>query len=115
MHALYDGVLDMPTRLCYDNVTGGIKPPHKILLDYTTILAFIQNLKNSHLLWGLINEDTGIYITSPSKLDDRINDPDSTDFDNATDINSGITYGNMINVNDKHYYKFIPTSSEQIL
>lgn len=61
--------------------------------------------------WGLLNEDTGTYITSPAKLDDRINDPDSTDFDNATDINSGITYGNMINVNDEHYYKFTPTSS----
>ena len=47
MHVLYEGALDMPTRLCYDNVTGGIKPPHKILLDYTTILVFTQNSGNS--------------------------------------------------------------------
>lgn len=47
MHVLYEGALDMPTRLCYDNATGGIKPPHKILLDYTTILVFTQNSGNS--------------------------------------------------------------------
>ena len=50
MHVLYEGALDMPTRLCYDNVTGGIKPPHKILLDYTTILVFTQNSGNSLML-----------------------------------------------------------------
>ena len=49
MHVLYEGALAMPTRLCYDNVTGGIKPPHKILLDYTTILVFTQNSGNSRV------------------------------------------------------------------
>ena len=58
--------------------------------------------------WGIINADTGEYVTAPQKLSSVINDFAADDMDNATVTTEGETHGNLISTSDVDYYKFTP-------
>lgn len=61
--------------------------------------------------WGVIDFDTNEYVTAPEKVSGKINDFGGDSFNEAAEVEEGLTYGNLISTSDKDYYKFTPTTS----
>lgn len=58
--------------------------------------------------WGVIDADTGEYITAPEKMSGEINSFGGNSFAEAEEVGEGLTHGNLISTSDKDYYKFVP-------
>lgn len=106
--ANFSGSLGVGDTLWHSNWTAVEGAYSDFDINYISGIALGTN--GCIYTWGVIDFDTGEYVTAPEKVSGEINKLGNS-FADAGEVEEGTTQGNLTATSDRDYFKFTPTQS----